>query len=78
MMMTGDITKGDGSGGEAIYDGDFPDESFQLRHVGAGPKPWIPQPETVARSNSDESFQLRHVGADPKRPVFFFFFVQVY
>jgi hypothetical protein len=70
MMMTGDITKGDGSGGESIYNEDFPDESFQLRHVGAGRKPWITKPETGVESKSNDSFQHRHVGADPKHLVF--------
>lgn len=32
----GDITKGDGSGGESIYGRFFEDESFQLRHTNPG------------------------------------------
>jgi len=32
----GDITRGDGTGGDSIYGGKFPDESFMRRHAHAG------------------------------------------
>jgi peptidylprolyl isomerase len=36
MMVGGDIVNGDGSSGRSIYGPTFPDESFELEHVGAG------------------------------------------
>ena len=36
LFVGGDITKGDGSGGESIYGRFFEDESFQLRHTNPG------------------------------------------
>lgn len=36
MLQSGDITSGDGSGGDSIYGNRFPDESFKYRHTGVG------------------------------------------
>ncbi len=36
MIQGGDITRGNGSGGESIYGGKFPDENFTLKHTDAG------------------------------------------
>ncbi len=36
MLQAGDITKGDGTGGRSIYGAKFADESFLLKHTGAG------------------------------------------
>jgi len=36
MAQFGDITKGDGTGGESIYGPTFEDENFQVKHIRAG------------------------------------------
>ncbi|CAH1240484.1 PPIA [Branchiostoma lanceolatum] len=36
MVQGGDIQFNNGSGGESIYGGEFPDENFKLNHTGAG------------------------------------------
>eukprot|EP00940_MAST-03C_sp_MAST-3C-sp2_P001150 g1150.t1 len=36
MAQGGDMTRGDGTGGESIYGGNFEDESFSKRHDGRG------------------------------------------
>ncbi|MBK1701436.1 peptidylprolyl isomerase [Thiococcus pfennigii] len=36
MVQGGDITRGNGRGGDSIYGGRFPDENFRLKHEDAG------------------------------------------
>lgn len=36
MCQGGDITRGNGKGGESIYGDKFPDENFKLKHKGSG------------------------------------------
>lgn len=36
MIQGGDIVHGDGKGGESVYGGAFPDESFKIKHSHAG------------------------------------------
>ena len=36
MLQGGDITRGNGTGGDSIYNGEFRDENFKLKHTKAG------------------------------------------
>ena len=65
----GDITAGDGTGGESIYDeGNFEDESFVLKHEEAGEKDVKPHELDVKPYKKDAKPHLARVAKDEAPP----------